>query len=76
MHFDDYNWDWSLVDLQGQVLLPHSVLLPGRPVVRHIGREDGLHMTGKKQRQATKYESQYLELNTRLLDKNVMVTQK
>jgi hypothetical protein len=41
--FDDYNWDWSLVHLQGEGLLPHAVLLPRDALARHIGVSDGMH---------------------------------
>jgi len=35
--FDDYNWDWSLVHLQSQKLIPDLVLAPSIPQVKHIG---------------------------------------
>ncbi|GKZ00264.1 alpha-mannosidase 2 [Mayamaea pseudoterrestris] len=41
--FDDYNWDWSLVHLMGENLLPHAILLPRSAVARHIGVADGMH---------------------------------
>ncbi|CAB9502125.1 Alpha-mannosidase 2 [Seminavis robusta] len=41
--FDDYNWDWSLVHMQGAGILPHTVLVPSRPQVLHIGFEGGMH---------------------------------
>jgi alpha-1,6-mannosyl-glycoprotein beta-1,2-N-acetylglucosaminyltransferase len=43
-HFDDYNWDWSVVHLQGLGLLPHTMLFPSRSQVRHIGTTEGMHI--------------------------------
>jgi len=41
--FDDYNWDWSFVHLQGLEIIPHTALIPSRPQVLHIGFEGGMH---------------------------------
>lgn len=46
--FDEYNWDWSFVHMQTKWLIPHTVLSPGIPLVRHIGIEGGMH--GHKKR--------------------------
>jgi hypothetical protein len=43
-HVDDYNWDWSIVNLQGLGLLPHTMLFPSRTQVRHIGTTEGMHI--------------------------------
>ena len=45
--FDDYNWDWSLVHLQSQKCLPHTVLMPSRPLAKHIGVSGGMHYKGE-----------------------------
>jgi len=42
--FDDYNWDWSLVHVQGQEYLPHTLLMPSRSLARHIGIKEGMHV--------------------------------
>eukprot|EP00934_Nitzschia_sp_Nitz4_P006045 Nitzschia sp. Nitz4//scaffold24_size164493//109468//113379//NITZ4_002339-RA/size164493-snap-gene-0.16-mRNA-1//-1//CDS//3329544147//6035//frame0 len=44
--FDEYNWDWSLVHLMGNELLPHLVLVPMTVQAAHIGVEGGLHESG------------------------------
>ena len=41
--FDDYNWDWSMVHLQGEKLLPHALLFPREKIAKHIGISDGMH---------------------------------
>jgi len=41
--YDDYNWDWSLVHMQHKALIPHTVLLPSRSLVKHIGLRGGMH---------------------------------
>ncbi|KAL3939557.1 MAG: hypothetical protein SGBAC_005744 [Bacillariaceae sp.] len=41
--FDDYNWDWSIVHLMGNGLLPYKTLVPNEPQVLHIGIDGGLH---------------------------------
>jgi hypothetical protein len=41
--FDDYNWDWSLVHMQGAGHLPHTILNPSRMLVKHIGVIGGMH---------------------------------
>ena len=47
--FDEYNWDWSIVHMQNLLLIPRIVLIPSlqRPLVKHIGVEDGLHSHAK-----------------------------
>lgn len=48
--FDDYNWDWSIVHLQGLKELPNMCLVPTQPQVKHIGVDGGMHkMDDKKQ---------------------------
>jgi hypothetical protein len=52
---DDYNWDWSLVQTAYAGHLPHTMLVSGRPQVRHIGATGGMHssqLTVKERRQA------------------------
>lgn len=49
--FDDYNWDWSLVHLQGNRFLPNLLLMPTRAQTKHIGVEGGMHeMSAAKQK--------------------------
>jgi alpha-1,6-mannosyl-glycoprotein beta-1,2-N-acetylglucosaminyltransferase len=48
--FDDYNWDWSIVHLQGLGLLPHTMLFPSRRQVLHIGTSEGMHFKKPNQR--------------------------
>ena len=40
--YDDYNWDWSLVNLMNLKLIPRYVLTPTKLLVKHIGVE-GMH---------------------------------
>lgn len=40
---DDYNWDWSIVHMMNEGLLPSHVLYPTTPQVMHIGIDGGLH---------------------------------
>jgi alpha-1,6-mannosyl-glycoprotein beta-1,2-N-acetylglucosaminyltransferase len=68
--FDDYNWDWSFVYLQGKRMLPHSVLVPSRSQVRHIGIDQGMHAKQQKQRKSFDHfneaqKSKFRELSTR-----------
>ena len=46
--FDDYNWDWSLVHVQSLGHLPHTLLLPGRSLAKHIGVAEGMHTKDTK----------------------------
>jgi alpha-1,6-mannosyl-glycoprotein beta-1,2-N-acetylglucosaminyltransferase len=41
--YDDYNWDWSIVNLMTKRYLPFQILVPGVLQVAHIGLEGGLH---------------------------------
>lgn len=41
--FDDYNWDWTMIHLQGQGYLPHTLLMPSRQLAMHIGTKEGMH---------------------------------
>jgi hypothetical protein len=41
--FDEYNWDWSIVHLMKEGLLPSRVLYPSIPQVMHIGIDGGIH---------------------------------
>jgi hypothetical protein len=41
--YDDYNWDWSIVHLMSEGLLPYRVLFPTSPQVLHIGIDGGIH---------------------------------
>lgn len=41
--FDEYNWDWSVVHMQSQGLLPHTILMPSRQLSKHIGLTGGMH---------------------------------
>jgi alpha-1,6-mannosyl-glycoprotein beta-1,2-N-acetylglucosaminyltransferase len=45
--FDEYNWDWSIVAMQGKGLLPHTMLFPSRSQVKHIGTAEGMHADNK-----------------------------
>lgn len=52
---DDYNWDWSMVQAASMGRIPHTLLVPGRPQVRHIGAIGGMHsahFTNKQRREA------------------------
>jgi N-acetylglucosaminyltransferase II (MGAT2)/Alpha mannosidase middle domain/Glycosyl hydrolases family 38 C-terminal domain/Glycosyl hydrolases family 38 N-terminal domain len=40
--YDDYNWDWSFVNLMNLKLIPHYALTPTKMLVKHIGVE-GMH---------------------------------
>ncbi|KAG7358910.1 glycosyl hydrolase family 38 protein [Nitzschia inconspicua] len=42
-NWDDYNWDWSIVRLMQDHLLPYQILVPKVLQVAHIGLEGGLH---------------------------------
>ena len=41
--FDDYNWDWSIVHMQSEGILPHTVLYPAHSLAKHVGLEGGMH---------------------------------
>jgi len=41
--YDDYNWDWSIVHLMNEGLLPSRVLYPSIPQVMHVGIVGGIH---------------------------------
>jgi alpha-1,6-mannosyl-glycoprotein beta-1,2-N-acetylglucosaminyltransferase len=68
-HFDDYNWDWSIVHLQGKGLLPHTMLFPSRSQVRHIGTSEGMH-TEKKDGDVSDYFSDRRKENSEKLDQH------
>jgi len=44
--FDDYNWDWSLVHMMDEKLIPARVLQPSVAQTVHIGTEGGMHVHG------------------------------
>jgi len=44
---DEYNWDWSVVWLANQGLIPFKVLAPSIAQVKHIGL-DGMHVNYEK----------------------------
>lgn len=49
--FDDYNWDWSIVNLMSKGYVPFKVLCPKAVQAAHIGLEGGMHedaVTAKK----------------------------
>jgi hypothetical protein len=41
--YDDYNWDWSIVHLMNEGLLPSRVLYPSIPQTMHVGIDNGIH---------------------------------
>mmetsp|Transcript_15492 Transcript_15492/g.34828 ORF Transcript_15492/g.34828 Transcript_15492/m.34828 type:complete len:472 (-) Transcript_15492:79-1494(-) len=62
--YDDYNWDFSVMHLQNQNLLPYKVIYPSSRQTKHFGL-DGLH-GGKKnvaQGQLISFKSKTLKLS-------------
>ena len=41
--YDDYNWDWSIVHLMNEGLVPSRVLYPTVPQTMHVGIDSGIH---------------------------------
>jgi N-acetylglucosaminyltransferase II (MGAT2) len=46
--FDDYNWDWSLVNMQSHHVIPYAILMPSQHLVKHIGLQGGMHFNKAK----------------------------
>jgi N-acetylglucosaminyltransferase II (MGAT2) len=62
--FDEYNWDWTFVHMQGKELIPHTVLFPARPLAKHIGLEGGMHGHNKN---VARSKEEFENLETRFL---------
>jgi hypothetical protein len=46
--FDDYNWDWTLVNLQARGKLPRLCLTTSNQMVKHVGTDGGMHKIDAK----------------------------
>ena len=64
--FDDYNWDWSLVNLMSKGYVPFKVLCPSSLQAAHIGLEGGMHGDAVMDKRRIKRMRKLLDKNGKL----------